>query len=198
MVPPIIHFTGRHYISHCKYCQCYPGNKYDCHAIDIQGNTKTLCQDCNYITPETRCPYCIDPDNEVTKIESGSVIASFNYLCIGCQCVYGGRLQCDYNNTRQCDDQQSCQTFFKKIKNGTVPYQCKDCLFDEKTRRVGSHWKIVVNDNKNEVRCRCQINGVVDCESENIGEFRFHVKHTNCSSTEIVEDKFKQNGKSNV
>ena len=197
--PPLaIDFTGIYNVSHCSYCQCYASNKYDCHVADIKGRTRQLCQDCDYMRPHVTCSYCLDPENGVTKIAGGRRVPLFDYMCISCQCSQEGTIYCNYNNTQQCRDQQSCRNYFKQLKNGTIPYQCKDCVFDGRRRKVYSIWKIMINGNEDQIKCRCQIDGKVNCEIESrIEEFRFLIRHTNCSSTKIIEEKFKHNGKLN-
>ena len=162
---------------------------------DIKGNTLTICKDCEYIPAHVKCQYCLDPEEGVAKIQSGLRFPLFNYKCISCQCSSIGSVQCDYNNTRQCDDQQSCRKYFKQLKNGTFPYQCKDCVFDGRKKRIYSIWKVTVNGKKNQVECTCQVNGEIDCDIETrIGEFRFQIKGNKCSTTKIIEEKFKHKG----
>ena len=143
-----------------------------------------------------RCSYCIHPQDESIKIPRETFFPVFEYTCISCQCSDAGTVTCHYNNTRQCTGQQKCQQYFKLLKNETIPYQCKTCVFDGLMRLPNSTWKVMVNAKQDLAICNCQVNGEVNCKVEKkVKEFSFEIHCLNCSSTEIIEEKFKRRGK---
>ena len=191
-----IPFQGVYDISHCSFCKCYPGNHIDCFQRSITGRTKKLCNNCELIKVGSGCPYCTDPQNELFKVSSGDHFHASGYNCISCQCSNTGIVYCHYNNTRQCTGQQKCQHYFKLLKNETIPYQCKTCVFNGLVRLPDSTGKVMINGKQDLAICNCKVNGEVNCKVEKkVKEFSFEIHCLNCSSTEIIEEKFKRRGK---
>lgn len=189
-----ITWQNTYHTSHCSYCTCHHDNKISCHQDDFEGSTQTLCTNCEFIKIPRKCSYCVDPQDDLgLTIPSGIDFPVVDFMCLSCECSQEGKVQCDYNNTQQCGDHKSCQKYFKQLKNETIPYQCKNCVFDGKELAPYTTWTLAVDQDL--AKCSCQVNGVVDCKvGYGIDEFAFVIYCRNCSSYDMVGDRFKRQG----